>query len=145
MKQGEVVAEVIAGKKAAYDVRAMPNAIFTDPEIASVGLTEADAKAKNIEIKLGKFPFAASGRALAIAETAGMVKTLVDAKSGQVLGVGIVGPEASELLAEATLAIEMAAYAEDVALTVHAHPTLSEAMNESFRHALKEAVHIINK
>ena len=73
------------------------------------------------------------------------MKTLVDAKSGQVLGVGVVGPEASEMIAEATLAIEMAAYAEDVGLTVHAHPTLSEAMNESFRHALKEAVHIINK
>ena len=145
MKQGEVVAEVIAGKKTAYDVRAMPSAIFTDPEIASVGLTESEAKAKGIELKIGKFPFAASGRALAINETVGFVKTLVDAKSGQVLGVGVVGPEASELIAEATLAIEMAAYAEDVGLTVHSHPTLSEAMNESFRHALKEAVHIINK
>jgi dihydrolipoamide dehydrogenase len=145
MKQGEVVAEIIAGKKAAYDVRAMPAAIFTDPEIATVGLSEAEAKTQGIELKIGKFPFAASGRALAIAETAGFVKTLVDAKSGQVLGVGIVGPEASELVAEATLAIEMAAYAEDVGLTVHAHPSLSEAMNESFRHALKEAVHIINK
>jgi dihydrolipoamide dehydrogenase len=145
MKQGEVVAEVIAGKKAACDWRAMPSAVFTDPEVAVVGLTESEAKAKNIAIKVGKFPFAASGRALAIAETAGFIKTIVDADKGQVLGVSIVGPEASELIAEAALSIEMCAYAEDVALTVHTHPTLAEALNESFRHALKEAIHILNK
>ncbi len=144
-KQGEVVAEVIAGKKSACDWRAMPSAIFTDPEIASVGLTEEQAKEQGIEVKLGKFPFAVSGRAMAISETDGYIKTLVDAKNNQVLGVGIVGAEASELIAEATLAIEMCADVEDVALTVHSHPTLSEAMNESFRHAIKEAVHIINK
>jgi dihydrolipoamide dehydrogenase len=145
MKQGEVVAEVIAGKKAACDWRAMPSAVFTDPEIATVGLMESEAKAKNIAIKVGKFPFAASGRALAMAETAGFIKTIVDADKGQVLGVSVVGPEASELIAEAALSIEMCAYAEDVALTVHTHPTLAEAMNESFRHALKEAIHILNK
>jgi dihydrolipoamide dehydrogenase len=145
MEQGEVVAEVIAGKKAACDWRAMPSAVFTDPEIATVGLMESEAKAKNIAIKVGKFPFAASGRALAMAETAGFIKTIVDADKGQVLGVSVVGPEASELIAEAALSIEMCAYAEDVALTVHTHPTLAEAMNESFRHALKEAIHILNK
>jgi len=145
MKQGEVVAEVIAGRKAACDVRAMPSAIFTDPEIATVGLSEAEAKAKGIAIKIGKFPFSVSGRAMAVNETAGFVKSIVDADSDQVLGVGIVGPEASELIAEATLAIEMGAYAEDIGLTVHTHPTLAEALNESFRHALKEAVHIVNK
>jgi dihydrolipoamide dehydrogenase len=145
MKQGEVVAEVIAGHKAAADWRVVPSAVFTDPEIAVVGLTETEAKAKGIAIKLGKYPFAASGRAMAINETGGFIKTIVDADKGQVLGVSIVGPEASELIAEATLAIEMCAYAEDVALTVHTHPTLSEALNESFRHALKEAIHIVNK
>jgi dihydrolipoamide dehydrogenase len=145
MKQGEVVAEVIAGRKATYDVRAMPSAIFTDPEIATVGLSEAEAKAKGLAIKIGKFPFSILGRALAVNETAGFVKSIVDADSDQVLGVGIVGPEASELIAEATLAIEMCAYAEDIGLTVHTHPTLSEALNESFRHALKEAIHIVNK
>jgi len=144
-KQGEVAAEVIAGKKAAFDVRAMPSAIFTDPEVATVGVSEAQAKEKGLDVKIGKFPFAVSGRAMAIDETQGFVKSIVDAKSGQVLGVGIVGPEASELVGEATLAIEMCAYAEDVALTVHTHPTLSEALNESFRHALKEAIHILNK
>jgi dihydrolipoamide dehydrogenase len=145
MKQGEVVAEVIAGRKAACDFRAMPSAIFTDPEIATVGLSETEAKAKGLAIKIGKFPFSVSGRAMAINETAGFVKSIIDADSDQVLGVGIVGPEASELIAEATLAIEMCAYAEDIALTVHTHPTLSEALNESFRHALKEAIHIVNK
>jgi dihydrolipoamide dehydrogenase len=145
MKQGEVLAEVVAGHKAACDWRAMPSAVFTDPEIAVVGLTESEAKAKGIAVKIGKFPFAASGRALAIAETVGFVKTVIDADKGQVLGVSIVGPEASELIAEAALSIEMCAYAEDVALTVHTHPTLAEALNESFRHALKEAIHIVNK
>lgn len=145
MKQGEVVAEVIAGRKAACDWRAMPSAIFTDPEIATVGLSESEAKAKGLAVKIGKFPFAASGRALAVNETSGFVKSIIDSDSDQVLGVGIVGPEASELIAEATLAVEMCAYAEDVALTVHTHPTLAEAMNESFRHALKEAIHIVNK
>jgi dihydrolipoamide dehydrogenase len=82
---------------------------------------------------------------MAINETSGFVKTILDSDSDQVLGVGIVGPEASEMIAEATLAIEMCAYAEDVALTIHTHPTLAEAMNESFRHALKEAIHIVNK
>jgi dihydrolipoamide dehydrogenase len=145
MKQGEVVAEVIAGRKASCDWRAMPAAVFTDPEIATVGLSEEAAKAEGRAVKVGKFPFSVSGRAMAVAETAGFVKTIVDAESGQVLGVGIVGPEASELIAEATLAIEMCAYADDVALTIHAHPTLSESLNESFRHALKEAIHIVNK
>ncbi|MDH5675728.1 MAG: dihydrolipoyl dehydrogenase [Myxococcales bacterium] len=145
MKQGEVAAEVVAGHKSACDFRAMPSAIFTDPEIATVGLSESQAKEEGIAIKIGKFPFAASGRAMAMAETDGFVKTIVDAENDQVLGVGVVGPEASELIAESTLAIEMCAYAQDVSLTIHSHPTLSEAMDESFRHALKEAIHIINK
>jgi dihydrolipoamide dehydrogenase len=144
-KMGEVAAEVIAGKKAACDWRAMPAAVFTDPEIATVGMSEAEAADKGIAVKVGKFPFAASGRAMAISETSGFTKTIVDAKTDQVLGVGIVGAEASELIAEATLAIEMCAYAEDVALTIHAHPSLSEGLEESFRHALKEALHILNK
>lgn len=145
MVQGEVVAEVIAGKKAAWDFRAMPSAVFTDPEIATVGLSEAEAKEKGLSVKIGKFPFTALGRAMAIGETAGFIKTIVDAEQNQILGVTVVGPDASDLIAEATLAIEMCAYAEDVALTIHAHPTLAEGMNEAFKHALKEAVHILNK
>lgn len=145
MKQGEVVAEVIAGKKSACDWRALPSAIFTDPEIAVVGMSESEAKQKGRAVKVGRFPFSASGRAMAVNETVGHVKAIVDAQTDEVLGVGIVGPEASELIAEATLAIEMCAYADDVGLTIHTHPTLAESMNESFRHALKEAVHILNK
>jgi dihydrolipoamide dehydrogenase len=145
MTQGEVVAEVIAGKHAAWDIRAMPAAIFTDPEIATVGLSEREAKEKGIAVKIGKFPFTALGRAMAMNETAGFVKSIVDAEKNLVLGVAVVGPDASDLISEAALSIEMGAYAEDVALTIHPHPTLSEGMNESFKHALKEAVHILNK
>jgi dihydrolipoamide dehydrogenase len=145
MKQGEVAAEVIAGHKAACDYRAMPAAIFTDPEIATVGLSEADAEKQGIKVKVGKFPLSASGRAMALNDTAGFVKTIVDDKTGQVLGAGIVGPEASEMIAEPTLAIEMCAQAEDVSLTVHTHPTLSETVAESFLHAYKQALHIMNK
>jgi dihydrolipoamide dehydrogenase len=145
MAQGEIVAEVVAGKRTACDFRAMPAAIFTDPEIATVGLSEREAKEKGIAIKVGKFPFSILGRAMAMGEGVGFVKSIVDAEKNQVLGVAIVGPEASDLISEAALAIEMGAYAEDIMLTIHPHPTLSEAVNESFKHALKEAVHILNK
>jgi dihydrolipoamide dehydrogenase len=145
MKQGEIAAEVVAGRKSGCDWQAMPSAIFTDPEVATVGLGEDAAREQGIEVEVGKFPFAASGRAMAVDDTDGFVKSIVDAKSGQVLGMGIVGPEASELIAEGTLAIEMCAQAEDVSLTVHTHPTLAEAIDESFKHALKEAIHVMNK
>ncbi len=144
-KEGEIAAEVIGGHKAAADWRAMPAAIFTDPEIATVGLSEAAAKEAGKKVKIGKFPFAASGRAMAVRHTDGFIKTIVDAESHEVLGVGIVGPEASELIGEATLSIEMCAFAEDVHLTIHPHPTLSEATMESFKHALGEAIHVLNK
>jgi dihydrolipoamide dehydrogenase len=144
-KEGEIAAEIIAGHKAARDWRVMPAAIFTDPEIATAGLREKEAKAQGREIKIGKFPFSVSGRAMAVSETEGFIKTIIDAKTNEVLGVGIVGPEASDLISEATLAIEMCAFAEDVGLTIHPHPTLGEGMMESFKHALGEAVHIMNK
>jgi dihydrolipoamide dehydrogenase len=144
-KEGEIAAEVIAGHKAANDVQAMPAAIFTDPEIATVGMTETEAKAKGKEVSIGKFPFAASGRAMAVLETDGFIKVIADKASHQVLGVGIVGPEASDLISEAALAIEMGAFVEDVGLTVHPHPTLSEAMMEAMKHAIREAVHILNR
>ncbi len=144
-KEGEIAAEVIAGHKAARDWRVMPAAIFTDPEIATAGLKEKEARAQGRDIRIGKFPFSASGRAMAVSETEGFIKTIIDAKTHEVLGVGIVGPEASDLISEAALAIEMCAFAEDVALTIHPHPTLSEGMMESFKHALGEAVHLLNK
>jgi dihydrolipoamide dehydrogenase len=143
--QGEIVAEVIAGKHAAVDYRAMPAAIFTDPEIATVGLSETEAKKQGKKYRLGKFPFAALGRAMAVGETDGFIKVLVDESDHQLLGVSIVGPEASNLISEAALALEMGAFGEDVALTVHPHPTLGEGVMEAFKHALGEAVHIMNK
>jgi dihydrolipoamide dehydrogenase len=118
--------------------------VFTAPEIASAGLTRGEAEAKGHTVLEGKFPFAASGRALAIDETKGFVKVIADAKDERVLGIHIVGPEASDLISEAALAIEMGAYVPDVALTVHPHPTLGEAVMEAAKHAIGEAIHIAN-
>ncbi|MGE0403225.1 MAG: dihydrolipoyl dehydrogenase [Kofleriaceae bacterium] len=145
-KEGEVVAEIIAGHKAAFDVRTIPAVVFTDPEIAVTGLTEDEAKAKgHTNLKVGKFPFAALGRALSVNDTEGFVKTIADGKTGEVLGVHIVGNGAADLIAEATLAIEMGAVVDDLRLTIHAHPTLAEGMMESAAAALGEAIHIINR
>jgi dihydrolipoamide dehydrogenase len=144
-KEGEIAAEVIAGHKSARDYRGMPAAIFTDPEIATVGMTESEAKAQGKKVKIGKFPFAASGRAMAVSETDGFIKVIIDEADHQLLGVAIVGPEASDLISESALALEMCAFAEDVALTVHPHPTLGEGVMEAFKHALGEAVHIMNR
>lgn len=143
--EGEVLAEVIAGKNAINDARQIPNVVFTHPEIASSGLGEQEAKDQGFDIELGKFPFSASGRAMAIDETKGFIKVITDKKDNRILGVHIVGPEASDLISEASLAIEMGAFAEDIALTVHPHPTLGEAMMEAAKHALGEAVHIPNR
>ena len=144
-KQGEVVAEVIAGQQAACDWVTIPAAVFTDPEIASAGMTTAQAEAAGHEVKVGKFPFAALGRALAMSESDGFIKTLIDAKSKRLLGVHIVGPSASDLIAEATLALEVGTLAEDIALTVHAHPTLAEGLMESAAAALGHAIHAVNR
>jgi dihydrolipoamide dehydrogenase len=145
-KEGEVVAEVIAGHKAAFDVRAIPAVVFTDPEIASTGLTEDEARAKgHAELKVGKFPFAALGRALSVNDTEGFVKVVADGKTGELLGVHIVGNGASDLISEASLGIEMGAVADDLRLTIHPHPTLSEAVMEAAAAALGEAIHIINR
>lgn len=145
VKEGVIAAEVVAGHKAAKDWVSIPGAIFTDPEIAAVGMTEEQAKAKGITVKVGKMPFAASGRAMAVRETDGFVKTVTDAKTGQVLGMHIVGPSASDLISEGSLALEMAAFAEDIALTIHPHPTLGEAVMISAEHALGHAIDIMNK
>lgn len=144
-KEGLVAAEAIAGKKVAYEVQAMPAVIFTDPEIATVGLTDAEAKAKGYNVQIGQFPFVANGRALSVADSDGMVKMIGDAKTGRLLGVHIVGPEASNLISEAALAIEMGARVEDLALTVHPHPTLPEAMMEAAEATLGHAIHIFQK
>jgi dihydrolipoamide dehydrogenase len=144
--EGEVVAEIIAGHKAAMDVRTIPAVVFTDPEIASTGLTEDEAKAKgHTTIKVGKFPFAALGRALSVNDTEGFAKVVVDGKTGEVLGLHIVANGAGDLISEGALAIEMGAVADDLRLTIHPHPTLSEAVMEAAAAALGEAVHIINR
>jgi len=143
--EGEVVAEVIAGHARINDARTIPNVVFTEPEIASAGLGEDEAKQAGYAIEIGKFPFAASGRAMAIDETAGFVKVIIDKADNRLLGIHVVGPEASDLISEGALAIEMGAYAEDIALTVHPHPTLGEAVMEAAKHALGEAIHIGNR
>ncbi len=143
-KEGLLVADVIAGRSAIWDVRAMPAAIFTDPEMASVGLTEAEAAKAGRAVKTGSFPFAASGRALAARETEGLVKLVSDAQTDLLLGAHIIGPHASELIAEATLAIEAGLTAEDLALTVHSHPTLSETVMEAAEDLHHLAIHIYN-
>ncbi len=144
-KEGEIAAEVIAGKKSARDWAALPSAIFTDPEVATTGLTEEEARKAGYDPIVGKFAFGALGRAVAIAHVEGFVKVVGDRESRLLLGATIVGPEASDLIAEPTLALEMGAYLEDVALTIHAHPTLPEAVMEACKAALGEAIHRLNQ
>ena len=144
-KEGEVVAEIIAGHKAAKDWVAIPAAIFTDPEIAVAGLTEAQAKEKGIEVKVGKFPFAALGRAMAVNETEGFFKVVANKQTNQLVGVHIVGPEASDLISEGALALEMHAFLEDIGLTIHPHPTLGEGFMEAAMNGMGHAIHILNR
>lgn len=141
-KEGKVAAEVIAGHPAEFDNIAIPAVIFTDPEIAWCGLSENAAKAENREVTIFRFPWAASGRALTLDRPEGMTKLVVDPKTERILGVGIVGAGAGELIAEGALAVEMAAVARDVADTIHAHPTLSETLGESAEGFFGHATHL---
>ncbi|MGQ9686891.1 MAG: dihydrolipoyl dehydrogenase [Thiobacillaceae bacterium] len=126
--EGKVAAEVIAGHKVEFQALVIPSVAYTDPEVAWVGITETEAKSQGLEIEKGVFPWVASGRALSIARTEGLTKLILDKVTGRVIGAGLVGVNAGELLAEAVLAIEMGATAEDIGLTIHAHPTLSETI-----------------
>ncbi len=144
-KEGEICAEVIAGQPAAKDWAAIPGVVFTDPEIATVGLTEEQARAQGGAVHVGKFPFAALGRALSLRETEGFVKVVADAATGRILGVHVVGPGASDLIGEAALAIETVTTVEDLALTIHPHPTLGEAVMEASAAALGRAIHVVNR
>jgi dihydrolipoamide dehydrogenase len=126
--EGKVAAEVASGLPAAFDVRAIPSVVYTNPEVAWAGLTEINAKENEIPYEKGEFPWSASGKAIAIGTNQGKTKILFDPETKQVLGVGIVGPGAGDMISEGMLAIEMGADAEDIGLTVHPHPTLSETV-----------------
>jgi dihydrolipoamide dehydrogenase len=128
MHEGKVAAEVIAGLPASFDAAAIPSVAYTDPEVAWTGLTETAAEERGIPVRKAVFPWSASGRALGIDRSEGLTKLLVDPETGRILGAGIVGRNAGELIAELGLAIEMGADAEDLALTIHPHPTLSETV-----------------
>jgi len=140
-REGEVAAEVIAGEPSALDYRAIPAAVFTDPEIGTVGMTEAEAEEAGFSPAVGQMPLRASGRALTVDDTDGFVRVVADSDAGFILGGQVVGPEASELVAELALAIEMGATLEDVAATIHVHPTLSEAVHEAVKGAEGHSIH----
>jgi len=144
MKEGLVAAEHAAGHPAAFDQQ-VPSVVYTQPEFASVGMTEAEAKERGIEARVGRFPLSASGRAMTLQRTEGLVKVVADAANDLLLGVHVLGPGASDLIAEATLALEMAATATDLALTVHPHPSLSENFMEAAENLHGKAIHILNK
>jgi len=144
-KEGEIAVEVIAGEDSHMDYKAVPGAVYTEPEIASVGLTEQEAKEQNLELKIGRFPFRASGRARTMGMMDGLVKVMADRSTGKVLGVHIIGPKASDLIAEATLAINLNATAQDIAESIHAHPTLSESVMEAALNVEGRAIHILNR
>jgi dihydrolipoamide dehydrogenase len=142
-REGEVAAEVIAGHKSEMDAVAIPAVIFTDPEIGSVGLTEEQAVKAGHKVRIGKYNFAVLGRAMAALETEGFVKIVADADTQQVLGIHIVGPAATDLISEGVLALEMGSFLPDLALTIHPHPTLGEAIMEAAKAALGESPHVV--
>ncbi|MGB1756618.1 MAG: FAD-dependent oxidoreductase, partial [Pseudomonadales bacterium] len=145
MEEGVMVAERIKGKKPQVNYDTVPMVIYTHPEIAWVGKTEDDLSKEGTEFKAGVFPMAASGRGMASQETVGLVKVIADAVSDRVLGVHMIGAHASELIAEAVIAMEFGASAEDIGLTMFAHPTLSEGLHEAALAVSGHAIHIANR
>ena len=137
-----MAAEVAAGKRVAFEPQAIPAVVFTDPEIAWCGLTETEAKATGRDAEIARFPWGASGRASTLGRSEGLTKLLIDPGNERVLGGGIAGPGAGELIAEAVLAIEMGAVATDMRLTIHPHPTLSETLMEASELLFGTATHI---
>ncbi len=144
-EEGVVVAEILAGQAGHMNYHCVPSVIYTSPEIAWVGKTEEQAKAEGIECRTGSFPFAASGRAKAMEQTAGLVKIIADAKTDEIIGAHMIGPYVSELIAELVLAMEYRATSEDVARTIHAHPALAEAVHEAALAVDNRAIHIANR
>jgi dihydrolipoamide dehydrogenase len=145
MYEGRVAAEVINEQPAASDARAIPAVVYTNPQLAWCGLTEIEAEKQNREVRVTRFPWSASGRAATMGGVRGLTKMIVDPENGQILGLGIVGAEAGELISEGVLAIEMGALAQDVALSIHPHPTLSESEEEAAEAFLGSATHILAK
>ena len=144
-KEARIAVEVINGENSAFEQVIIPAVVFTDPELAWCGLTEAEAKERGVKYEVAKFPWSASGRALSFDRTDGLTKMLIDPESDRVMGVGIVGAGAGELIAEAVLALEMGATAQDIALSVHPHPTLSETLMECADAFYGHATHTISK
>ena len=140
--EARVAVEVIQGRAAAFEPRAIPAVVFTDPELAWTGLTEADAKKQNIPVEVANFPWAASGRATTLERPDGLTKLIIDPETERILGVGIVGSGAGELIAEGTLAVEMGAVAADLKMTIHPHPTLSETVMEAADVFFGESAHV---
>jgi dihydrolipoamide dehydrogenase len=143
--EGRLAAEVIHGSKAVFEPKAIPAVVFTSPEVAWCGLTEQDAATRGQKVKTAKFPWAASGRARSLGLADGLTKLVLDAEKDVVLGAGIVGQGAGELIAEAVLAVEMGAVAQDLALTIHAHPTLSETLMEAAESAAGHSTHFVSR
>jgi dihydrolipoamide dehydrogenase len=141
-REAKIAVEALAGEPAEFDNAAIPAVVFTDPELAWCGLTENEAKEQGKEIQVVRFPWGASGRAQTLDRTEGLTKILVDPETQRILGMGIVGPGAGELIAEGVLAVEMAAVARDVAESIHAHPTLSETIMESAEAIFGQATHM---
>jgi dihydrolipoamide dehydrogenase len=144
-KEARIAVEVISGEDSAFEDIIIPAVVFTDPEVAWCGITEAEAKAKGIEVKIAKFPWSASGRALSFDRTDGLTKLVIDPETERVLGVGIVGAGAGELISEGVLAIEMGATVQDLAQTVHPHPTLSETLMECAELFYGHATHAFSR
>jgi dihydrolipoamide dehydrogenase len=144
MHEGKVAAEVIAGLPAAFDAQAIPAVVYTDPQIAWAGLMENEAREKGIEVQVSRFPWRISGRALTMSAPEGVTKMVFDPRTERILGVGIVGREAEDLIGEGVLAIEMGALASDVSLSIHPHPTLTETTEEAAGVFLGDATHILS-
>lgn len=144
-REGIVAAEVIAGHKAEFDARAIPAVVYTSPEVAWCGLTEDECRQKGLDYTVGKFPWGASGRAIAMGRPEGLTKIIADKQSKRVLGVGIVGEHAGDLIAECVLAMEMGALADDIAMSIHPHPSISETVMEAAEGVFGSAIHALRK
>jgi dihydrolipoamide dehydrogenase len=141
-EEGTAAVELMAGHAGHVNYNAIPNVIYTDPELASVGKTEEELKSAGVAYNVGRFPFAANGRARAMDSTEGFVKVLADARNDRILGMHILGPRASDMIAECAVAMEFAASSEDIARSVHAHPTLAEAVKEAALGVEKRSIHL---